>query len=118
MKTQRTCLALDLKDNDKLISQYEHFHQPEHIWPEIPQGIRAGGIVDMQIYRIGARLFMIVETEEGIDLITAFEAIGKMPRQTEWAAFMDGFQRRLTEAKPHEHWAEMKPVFLLTQCLK
>lgn len=118
MPTQRTCLALDLKDNDELIAQYEHFHQPEHIWPEIPRGIRAGGIVDMQIYRLGTRLFMIVETEEGIDLPTAFEAIGNMPLQAEWAAFMAGFQQRLTEAKPHEHWAEMKPVFMLTECLK
>ncbi len=118
MKTQRTCLALDLKDDDELITGYEHFHQPEHIWPEIPKGIRAGGIVDMQIYRLGTRLFMIVETEEGIDLNTAFEAIGKMPRQTEWAAFMEGFQQRLAEAESHEHWAEMKPVFMLNDCLK
>ncbi len=118
MKTQRTCLALDLKDDDELIAQYEHFHQPEHIWPEIPRGIRAGGIVDMQIYRLGTRLFMIVETKEGMDLNTAFEAIGKMPLQAEWAAFMEGFQQRLTEAKPHEHWAEMKPIFLLNECLK
>jgi L-rhamnose mutarotase len=118
MKTQRTCLALDLKNDDELIVQYEYFHQPEHIWPEIPKGIRAGGIVDMQIYRLGTRLFMIVETEEGTDLNTAFEAIGKMPLQAEWAAFMEGFQQRLSEAKPHEHWAEMKPVFMLTDCLK
>ena len=118
MNTHRTCLALDLKGEDERIAQYEHFHQPEHIWPEIPQGIRAGGIVDMHIYRIGTRLVMIVETEEGIDLTTAFEAIGKMPRQPEWAAFMAGFQQRLTDAKPHEHWAEMKPVFLLNECLK
>lgn len=118
MQTQRTCLALDLKDNDELIAQYEHLHQPEHIWPEIPKGIRAGGIVDMQIYRLRTRLFMIVETEEGIDLNTAFEAIGKMPLQAEWAAFMEGFQQRLAEAKPHEHWAEMKPVFMLNDCLK
>ncbi len=117
MKTQRTCLALDLKEDDELIAQYEHFHQPEHIWPEIPEGIRAGGVVDMQIYRIGNHLFMIVETEEGIDVPTAFEAIGKMPRQPEWAAFMAGFQQRLSEAKPHEHWAEMNYIFSLSKCL-
>ncbi len=118
MKTHRTCLALDLKDDDELIAQYEHFHQPEHIWPEIPKGIRPCGIVDMQIYRLGSRLFMIVETKEGIDLKAAFEAIGKMPLQAEWAAFMNGFQQRLTQAQPHEHWAEMKPIFLLNECLK
>ena len=118
MKTQRTCLALDLKDDEALIAQYEHLHRPENIWVEIPEGISKGGIVDMQIYRIGTRLFMIVETEEGIELNAAFEVMGKMPRQSEWAAFMQGFQNRLAEAKVHEHWAEMKPIFMLKNCLE
>ena len=118
MKTQRTCLALDLKDDDELIAQYEHFHQPEHIWPEIPQGIRAVGVVDMQIYRLGRRLFMIVETQEGIGLNTTFETIGKMPLQAEWATLMNGLQQRLTEGKPHDHWAEMYPIFLINEGLK
>ena len=109
----RTCLALDLKDNPEGIAQYEKYHQPEHIWPEIPAGIRAGGITDMQIYRIGTRLFMIVETAEGVDLTDAFEQIEKLPRQAEWAVLMDGFQQRLAEAQPGEHWAKMKPIFSL-----
>ena len=113
MKTQRTCLALDLKDNPEGIATYEYYHQPAHIWPEIPAGIRAGGIVDMQIYRIGTRLFMIVETAEGIDVEEAFRQIGQLPRQAEWAAFMDTFQQRLTDAQPGEHWAKMKPIFNL-----
>lgn len=118
MKTKRTCLALDLIDDDSLVAQYEHIHQPENMWPEIFEGIRKGGIIDMQIYRIGTRLFMIVETDDGIDLKSAFEAIGKMPRQTEWADFMRGFQKRLAEAQSDEHWAEMKPIFMLKNCLE
>lgn len=118
MKTHRTCLALDLKDDAQLIEQYEHFHRPEHIWPEIPQGIREGGIIDMQIYRIGTRLFMIVETKEGLSVEQAFEAISRKARQPEWAEFMGGFQQKLAEAKPHEHWAEMKPIFILNESLK
>jgi L-rhamnose mutarotase len=118
MKTNRTCLALDLKDDAELIAQYEHFHTPEHIWEGIPEGIRAGGCVDMQIYRIGNHLFMIVETVEGITLEEAFEATGKHPRQPEWAAFMATFQQKLKEAQPTEHWAKMKPIFALNDCLK
>ncbi|MEY4540640.1 MAG: hypothetical protein RLZZ306_2397 [Bacteroidota bacterium] len=93
MKTNRTCLALDLKDDADLISQYEHFHTPDGIWKGIPEGIRAG-VEDMQIYRIGNHLFMIVETVEGITLEEAFEITSKYPRQPEWAAFMDGFQQK------------------------
>ncbi len=117
MKTTRTCLALDLKDNPDLIAQYEHFHTPDGIWKEIPVGIKAGGIEDMQIYRIGNHLFMIAETIEGVTLEEAFEATGKHPRQPEWAAFMAGFQQKLKEAKPEEHWAKMQKIFSLNDCL-
>ncbi len=110
---QRTCLALDLKNDPAGIAAYEHYHKPDHIWPEIPEGIRAAGILDMQIYRIGTHLFMIVETPDGLDLDAAFAAIGSMPLQSEWAAFMDGFQQRLAEALPNEHWAKMSCVFSL-----
>lgn len=113
----RTCLALDLKNDPALIDQYEHVHQPEHIWAEIPAGIRQGGIVDMQIYRIGNHLFMIIETPDDLTVAEAFRRISELPRQSEWAAFVGPFQQRLPEAQPGEHWAEMKPVFLLNDHL-
>ncbi len=113
----RICLALDLKEDAKLIAEYEHYHTPEHIWPEIPAGIKAGGIIDMQIYRIGNHLFMIVDLEDGVTLDQAFEAIGKMDKQPDWSAFMNGYQQKLKEAQPNEHWAKMKPVFKLNDCI-
>jgi len=115
---RRTCMALDLVDDDKLIASYEQLHKPGSIWPEIPTGIRQAGILDMQIYRIGRRLFMIVEHNEDTDLKTAFEKMANMPRQEEWAILMDHFQQKLPEAGPHDHWAAMKPVFLLKEHLK
>ncbi len=118
MATQRTCMALDLIDDPALIAKYENYHQPGHIWPEIPVGIRDAGITDMQIYRVGTRLFMIVEWDDSTDLKTAFTKMATMPRQPEWAAFMHGFQCKLPEAGPDEHWATMKPVFLLNESLK
>lgn len=113
----RTCLALDLVDEPEAIACYEHYHQPEAIWPAIPVGIRAVGVLEMQIYRIGTRLFMIVETEEGVNLDEAFREMGQLTDQPEWAAFVGQWQKRLPEAQPGEHWAKMKPVFRLTDCL-
>ena len=110
-------MALDLIDNAELIASYEEYHQPGHIWPEIPAGIREAGITDMQIYRIGRHLFMIVEHDETTDLKTAFDKMGTLPRQSEWAALMDSFQQKLPEAAAGEHWAVMKPVFLLNDHL-
>lgn len=115
---KRTCFAIDLKDDEKLITAYEKIHKPENIWPEIPEGIVAGGIVDMQIYRVGTHLFMIAETEEDTEINYAFEAISKMSKQDTWAVFMGEFQQKLKEAKPKEHWAEMKQVFSLKDCIK
>lgn len=113
MSTQRTCMALDLIDDGKLISAYEQYHRPESIWPEIPLGIREAGIADMQIYRVGNRLFMIVDYDENTNLKAAFEKMGTMPKQPEWAALMAGFQKELPQAKAGEHWAAMETVFLL-----
>jgi L-rhamnose mutarotase len=117
MKTHRVCLALDLINDQNLIAEYEKMHTPEHIWPQIPKGIKAGGIEDMQIYRIGTHMFMIVELHEGETIESSFNKIGSMEKQPEWAAFMAGFQQKLSEAQPNEHWAEMKQVFALNDCL-
>ena len=38
--------------------------------------------------------------------MTAFEKMGTLPRQPEWAALMHGFQKILPEAQPGEHWAD------------
>ena len=110
-------MALDLVDNAELIASYEHHHKPGNIWPEIPAGIRDAGITDMQIYRVGRHLFMIMEHDETTDLQTAFDKMATLPRQEEWAAWMGSFQQKLSEAPAGEHWAAMKPVFLLNDHL-
>lgn len=113
---KRTCMALDLVDDVQLIEAYEQYHQTDNIWPEIVKGIRDSGIKDMQIYRIGLRLFMIVDYDDNLDLKQAFETMASMPRQGDWAKLMNQFQRKIAEANPNEHWAEMKPLFLLQNC--
>lgn len=111
-------MALDLQSDEKLIAAYEQYHRPENIWPEIPKGIIDAGIIDMQIYRIGTRLFMIVDYDTNTNLKEAFGKMGGMPRQSEWATLMDGFQNELPESEKGEHWATMKPVFLLNDHMR
>ena len=62
MKTKRYCLTLDLKNDPDLIAEYKKHH--EKIWPEVYESIKASGIVEMEIYLYGNRLFMIMETDE------------------------------------------------------
>ena len=61
---KKYCFALDLKDDPELIAEYEYWHRAENGWPEIKQSIVDAGITDMQIYRTGNRLFMIMDTSD------------------------------------------------------
>ena len=60
--TRRYCLALVLKDDPDLIAGYERQH--ESVWPEITRSIRDAGIEDMEIYRVGNRLCMVMEVSD------------------------------------------------------
>jgi L-rhamnose mutarotase len=89
---KRYCQTLDLRDNPELIAEYLRRHSQEHIWKEIPEGIRQVGILEMEIYLLGTRLFMIVETPMDFDWDTAMARLGTLPRQAEWEDYMAEFQ--------------------------
>ena len=59
---KRYCQTMDLKDNPELIKEYRKRHSEENAWKEILNGIREVGILEMEIYILGTRLVMIVET--------------------------------------------------------
>lgn len=107
----RYCLALDLKDDEKLIADYEAWHR--NVWPEILESITSSGIVAMQIYRVSNRLFMIMEVNETF----SFEAKGKAdatnPKVQEWETLMWNFQQPLPFAGPNEKWVLMNKIFEL-----
>jgi L-rhamnose mutarotase len=60
MARRRYCLTLDLASDPELIVEYERCHQ--RIWPEIAKSIKDAGIENMEIYRLGTRMFMCKET--------------------------------------------------------
>jgi len=110
---QRFCLTLDLKDDAALIQEYQYWHMSEHIWPEIPKGIREVGIVDMEIYLLGTRLFMIIEAKEGFDFDRQMALLAELPRQKEWEAFVSKFQKSEAGATSSEKWKLMDRIFKL-----
>jgi len=59
---KRFCLTLDLKNDPRLIEEYEEYHKK--IWPEISKSIRDSGIEQMEIYRHGTRLFMVMDVND------------------------------------------------------
>ncbi|HEX9614979.1 MAG TPA: L-rhamnose mutarotase [Bacteroidota bacterium] len=111
--TKRICLTLDLREDPSLVQKYQEWHRPGRIWPEIPQGIREVGILDMEIYLLGTRLFMILETETDFDFESRMEELSHLPKQHEWEELMSAFQRATQGAGFSEKWARMERIFKL-----
>jgi len=113
MRTKRYCLSCDLKDDPKLIAEYKEYHAVGNVWPEITKSIRDAGIVDMQIYLTGNRMFMIMEVNETFDPNKKAEMDANNPKVQEWEQLMWKYQQRLPWAKEGEKWIEMEKVFQL-----
>ena len=109
--SRRFCLTLDLKNDPKLIEEYKRYHT--QVWPEIVKSIRDSGILDMEIYLLGTRMFMIVEADENFSFESKAEADRANPKVQEWEQLMWKFQQSLPEAKPGEKWILMDRVFKL-----
>jgi len=105
------CLALDLKNNAELIAEYESWHR--RVWPEILESIRTSGIMGMEIYRAGNRMFMRIQTTDdfSFDAKTALDAANT--KVQEWEQLMWKYQQPLPFAQPGEKWVLMEKIFSL-----
>ena len=110
---KRFCQTLDLKDNPALIAEYRRRHSRGEAWSEIMDGIREVGILEMEIYLVGTRLFMIVETPLDFDWDSAMKRLSTLPRQQEWEDYMSEFQQAPQGASSDEKWRMMERIFHL-----
>ncbi|WP_374949417.1 L-rhamnose mutarotase [Mucilaginibacter sp.] len=107
----RYCLTLDLKDDPKLIAEYEAHHQA--IWPEITASITGSGIISMEIYRFDVRLFMIMEVMDEFSFETKANKDAANPKVQEWEALMWRYQQPVKGAIAGEKWVIMNKIFQL-----
>lgn len=110
---KRYCQTLDLKNDPKLIEEYKKRHSKEEFWPEIGAGMKEVGILEMEIYILGTRLFMIVEVPLDFDWDVAFAKLDTLPRQKEWEEYMSVFQMASPGASSTEKWQMMDRMFHL-----
>jgi L-rhamnose mutarotase len=108
----RAVLAIDLKDDPAAIEAYRTHHA--RIWPEVAASLRRSGIRQMEIFLIGRRLVMVVESD-GRDLERAFAEhhASTDARVLEWERLMKSMQVPVPGAAPAEWWARMERVFQL-----
>jgi L-rhamnose mutarotase len=110
---KRYCLALDLIDNSELIAAYEAHHRK--VWPEIIESIRDSGILQLEIYRIVNRLFMIMEVNDTFSFAEKDKADTINPKVREWETLMWKYQQALPLSKPGEKWRIMEKIFDLNE---
>ena len=113
MPTKRYCQTLSLKNNPILIEEYRKIHSEEKAWPEIRAGIRAVGILEMEIYILGSQLFMIIETPLDFDWKIAMDKLSNLPRQAEWEKYVSKFQDFPCLSSSAEKWKLMERMFYL-----
>ena len=112
-KLKRYVQFLEIKDDPELMAQYRYWHSEAHHWQEIREGIKAVGILEMEIYLLGNHLTMIVDAPADLDWQAAMNRLATLPRQAEWEAFVSKFQGCSSEARSDEKWRPMERIFHL-----
>ena len=108
----RHFLALDLKDDPVLIAEYEAYHCS--IWPEVREHLNAHGITAMEIYRLGTRMVMLMETDDArYDADAMALATRINPKIREWEELMWKFQAPTPWTPEGEKWVAMTRIFAL-----
>ncbi|MES2393988.1 MAG: L-rhamnose mutarotase [Acidobacteriota bacterium] len=109
---KRFCLALDLKDDPLLIAEYKRHH--ENVWPEVRTSIVDAGIDELDIYLLGNRLFMVIETDDDFSFETKARADEANPKVQEWERLMWRYQQALPQATNGEKWLLMDRIYSLS----
>ena len=104
-------LALDLKNDPRLIAEYEAHHQA--VWPAILDSLKASGIIDCKIFRIENRLTMTLLTTDEFDFQQKAIADAQNPIVQDWENLMWKYQQALPTALPNQKWMTMKQIFSL-----
>ncbi|ACT60354.1 L-rhamnose mutarotase [Hirschia baltica] len=112
--SQRVCLALDLVDDQELISAYEKWHRVGNVPVEIVKSIADFGVENMEIFRAGNRMFMIMDVADNFSENVKAEADSKNPHVQKWGELMKKFQQPIPAAGPDGTWFPMENIYRLT----
>lgn len=114
MSTPRQyCLTLNLKEDDELVREYEEYHKPGNVWPEVIDSIREAGILDMQIYRSGLQLTMVMTVSDAFSFEDKTLKDSLNPKVMEWERLMEKFQNK--QEGVDSKWQEVTNIFELSK---
>lgn len=105
------CLMLDLQDDPALIAEYKRCHERKHIWPEVIAATQEMGILSEEIYLLGNRLVMVLQTTDDFSWEAKHAADHENRKLREWETNMWKYQKPLPQARPGEKWILMEKIF-------
>jgi L-rhamnose mutarotase len=106
---KRFCKYIRLKDDPMLIEEYKKLHKAG--WPEITEGMKQVGIIDMEIYIAGTNLFMIMDAKADFDHEKAMAQLAKLPKQAEWETLVSKYQAAKPNASAGEKWQILERIY-------
>lgn len=112
---KRMVFALDLADDPAAIAEYEAWHRAGRIWPAIVASLRESGLTNLEIFRTGNRLCLLMEAPDDFSLEAKAAADASNPQVQAWERLMGTFQRALPWAAPGEKWLRMQRIFSLAE---
>lgn len=108
---KRFCYTLDLKDNSKLKQEYIKHHS--NVWPEIINSLKESGIIKAEIYNIGDRLFLLIDTNDEFTEENKRKLDLKNSIVQKWEALMSNYQKKIEFSKSENKWVRMNKIFEL-----
>ena len=112
----KSVLTLDLKADPALIAAYRRHHAA--VWPEVLRSLRHVGVRTMEIYALGRRLVMLMDTAPGFDAERDFARHrASHPSCAEWEELMKTLQQPPPGAAPGQLWTPLEPIFSLRRQL-
>ena len=114
---QRRCFALDLRDDPQVIEKYKHWHRPGGPPAEVTRSLREAGIASLDIYLIGNRLFMIMDSDPAAAASARSTDDDDNPHVRAWEALMGELQQELPFAKRGAgagKWQLLEHIYSLT----
>ena len=110
MPGKRYCKMLSLKPEESSIERYKEIHDVGAVWPEIIEGMREVGILDMELYLSKSTAFMIMDIKADNDHDQMMAELATKERQKEWEKFVSDYQKTEADASASVKWKVMTPL--------
>jgi len=112
---QRLVYALDLHDDPALIAEYEAWHRHDRIWPAVIESLRSAGLTNLELFRTGNRLILIIDAPDDFSPEAKAAADAGNSEVQAWERLMLTFQKALPWAPAGTKWLLMDRIFSLAQ---